>query len=135
MFYPLAISESVAFATEKQIITILTKHFYDRKNWIFMEDRAVWFYDSLMVDQLRRMFPNLSSAAFIHIIRSMKKAGVIQTFRTASFDEPIQLTYDYIDSNVFERGGIEIVDASAGTGKYRPVYRSQGATLSLGGVQ
>jgi len=135
MFFPLAISESVAFATEKQIITILTKHFYDRKNWIFMKDRAVWFYHSLIVDQLRRMFPNLSSAAFIHIIRSMKKAGVIQTFKTAAFYEPIQLTYDYIDSNAFKHGGIEIVDASAGTGRYRPVYRSQGATLSLGGAQ
>jgi|GEM_PF-4292658 len=135
MFYPLALSESLAFETEKQIVAILTKHFYDRKNWIFMKDRAVWFYDGLTIDRLRRMFPAISSASLIHVIRSMKKAGVVHTFKTAAFQEPIELTSDYLDSRTFARGGIEIVDASDGESDYRPAYRSQTATLSFGGAQ
>jgi hypothetical protein len=134
--FPVAIPEAKAFATEQQILKILAAHFISDRNWSFDEQHRVWIYMPAGMEQIKSRFTDLSSAALMHVVRSMKAAGVVYLSKP-SYDArsgSVLLTKSYLPVYPFEKGGVELVDIRDARGNFRPVYRSQGEALILSDV-
>jgi hypothetical protein len=119
--YPTILSEEKALDVEKRIVALLALHFYRKDTWVNTFENAPWVYIPQNVTQLRRMFTDISSSAFTHVIRSMHKSGVIWLYKHSDKGIPdgICLSWVYLNKDLFGPGKIEVIDAYGRSPRYR----------------